>query len=92
MLRFKDFVPNLVQAGGFFQSERYEPTENCLTRMNNWIDDNNINVMNIETVVLPNIFSSSPARTDAPAFNQHYAGGTTGVNRYHPVFRVWYNI
>ena len=91
MLRFKDFVPKLIEAGGFFQAERYESTEQCLIRLNNYIEDNNLNVMNIETVILPNIFLNNPGRTDAPAFSTH--SGTSGrADRYHPVFRVWYSI
>lgn len=53
MYHFKDFAPQVVKKG-FFKAE-YESFEEVLAAANAWIRDHNIEVLNIETVVFPDI-------------------------------------
>jgi hypothetical protein len=50
-IHFKDFVPN-VNANGLFLQE-YESIEETLLRVNRWITQHNVEVLNIETVLVP---------------------------------------
>ena len=53
MLIFKDFVPKMVSAPGFLREGEYESLEAALTAANRWIDQEQIKLVQIETVVLP---------------------------------------
>lgn len=48
MITFKDFVP-----------EEGEQFDAIVERVNNWVHDNGVRVINLETVVLPNIERTS---------------------------------
>lgn len=81
MYHFKDFAPQLVKKG-FFKID-YESFEEVLAAANAWIRDHNIEVLNIETVVLPNMWK---------------AGGSTDMAHtssdsgsfWYQFIRVWY--
>ena len=83
MIRFEDFAPRMLKSG-FFGRE-FESFEAALAGANEWIDSNSIDVVNIETVVLPQIWREN---------------GTTDVDlrisgemssSWHQFIRVWYN-
>ena len=85
MIRFEDFAPKLLKSGFF--SREFDSFEAALAGANNWIDSNSIDVVNIETVVLPQIWGKGE-------------DGTTDVNlrvdgewdtTWHQFIRVWYN-
>jgi hypothetical protein len=48
---FKDFIPN-INANGLFLQE-YESVEETLLRVNRWITQHSVEVLNIETVLVP---------------------------------------
>lgn len=48
MITFKDFVP-----------EEHEQFDAIVERVNGWVHDNGVRVINLETVVLPNIERTS---------------------------------
>ena len=52
---FKDFVPSVKDPGGFFKPATHEDLAETLARANAWIDQKGIDVINVETVVLPNM-------------------------------------
>ncbi|MEM9444951.1 MAG: hypothetical protein AAGA18_06315 [Verrucomicrobiota bacterium] len=86
MIKFKDFVPKEVTKAGFFSSARLEELNDSLKRANIWIENQNINVLNIETVVLPNIHrSSEEGSTDTDITTS----GDMSSN-WHQFIRVWY--
>ena len=81
MYCFKDFAPQVVKKG-FFKTD-YESFEEALNAANAWIKDHNIEVLNIETVVLPNMWNE---------------GGTADIKHtssqsgsyWYQFIRVWY--
>lgn len=82
-LNYQDFTPMMIKSG-FFNNE-YEPLASTVARARIWLRENPVHVVNIETVVLPNLLgvdnaSGPPIRT----------GGDTS-STWHQVVRVWYD-
>lgn len=86
MIRFKDFVPKMLAAPGLFKAGEYESFDEALTAANRWIKEYDINVINVETVVLPNIWSRWEEGTTDVAL------GTSGEmpSHWHQFIRCWY--
>ncbi|MEL6178693.1 MAG: hypothetical protein AAFS10_07050 [Myxococcota bacterium] len=90
MLKFKDFVPNRIpgQGGGFFspgQPDRHETIHEALEEANAWISSQNIDVINVETVVLPNIWEDHEEGSEDGSL---YTGST--FSHWHQFIRCWY--
>jgi hypothetical protein len=88
MIRFKDFVPRMLAEPGLFKAGEYQSIDEALAAANDWIKENEINVSNVETVVLPNIWSRwEEGSTDTSL-------GTSGdsPSRWHQIIRVWYEV
>ena len=86
MIEFRDFVPDVVSEAAFFKAAEYESLEAAVTAANQWINEFKIKVINIETVVLPNIWSRwEEGSTDTSL-------GTSGdsPSHWHQFIRVWY--
>lgn len=82
MYHFKDFAPQVVKKG-FFKTE-YESFKEVLATANAWIRDHNIEVLNIETVVLPNMWrevGQTRICTISVALGNSY---------WYQFLRVWY--
>lgn len=76
-----DFVANSLSKG-ILSVPKYESFAEAKAKMNEWIDGNDIEVINIETVVLPEINSKEKSENVGV---QHIA------NPYMTQFiRVWY--
>ena len=87
MLKYIDFVPKQLEAPGWFKEGLHESFDHAVGEANQWLADNKVTVINIETVVLPNIWSRwEDGSTDASL-------GTSGDNpsRWHQFRRVWYH-
>lgn len=86
MLRYRDFAPKVVVEPGLFSAGQYESFDEALVAANQWIVSEKINLLNIETVVLPNIWSRWEEGTADGAL------GTSGdsPSRWHQVLRCWY--
>ena len=82
----RDFIPEMLDAGGLFRAPDFEPFERTLRRANEWIDNNHIALVNVETVVLPNVFSPGEEGTKDPAL--HTSGEM--ASRWHQFIRIWY--
>ncbi|MBH23529.1 MAG: hypothetical protein CMH57_03495 [Myxococcales bacterium] len=90
MIKFKDFVPKRIPGttGGFFSSgepERYETIQDALEAANNWIVDETIQIVNVETVVLPNIWAEHEEGSEDGSL---YTGSTS--SHWHQFIRCWY--
>jgi len=86
MIRFRDFVPELLAPPGLFKDGTHESLEEAVKAANDWIKEENIKVINFETVVLPNIWSKhEEGSTDVSL-------GTSGdsPSRWHQFVRCWY--
>lgn len=81
-LAFKDFKPEIKQKGFF--SNTYESFQNSLQRANDWISAEQPEVLNVETVVLPNLHQEEGSEDP----DLHSRGDfTTTWNQF---VRVWF--
>lgn len=85
MIQYIDFVPDIKKK--FLFANDLESLQSTLDRANTWIRQNeHFEIINIETVVLPNIHGTGEEGSEDPEL--HFA-------EYKPVwyqiFRVWYH-
>ncbi|HCX20435.1 MAG: hypothetical protein CMB80_13735 [Flammeovirgaceae bacterium] len=82
----KDFVPEKSK-GGMFKSGKMQTFQEVLDIANDWIAQNpQYNVVNVETVVLPNIHEKDE---EGSTDTELWTGGESSSNWYQLV-RVWY--
>ena len=86
MIRFIDFVPAELQKAGFLRAAVMEQFEDCLQRANAWIDQHGVEVMNIETVVLPNMHGPDE---EGSIGTKLHTQGEWPVDWYQFI-RIWY--
>ena len=86
MIRYQDFVPQQTKEWGFLTPAEYESFDAALAAANKWIKVNEIKVVNIETVALPNIHGRFEQGSSDPALAT--PDGT--FNLWHQFIRVWY--
>ncbi len=86
MIHFRDFVPEMISAPALFKAGEYESMEAALATANAWIKEYDVKIINVETVVLPNIWSRYEEGTSDVAL------GTSGEmpSHWHQFVRVWY--
>ncbi|MBV5262010.1 hypothetical protein FLX56_26790 [Synechococcus moorigangaii CMS01] len=93
MVKYKDFAPRITEQGPFGGPSGYESFSEIVSAVNQWIKSTTIQVINVETVVLPDRIEG----TDDGDY------GVTTSNAFHPVMisqglairyfqcvRVWY--
>ncbi|MEP4531862.1 MAG: hypothetical protein ABJ004_02170 [Cyclobacteriaceae bacterium] len=82
----RDFVPEKSK-GGMFKSGKVQHFDEVLASMNQWIDGNpNIEIVNIETVLLPNIHDSNE---EGSQDTELWTGGESS-SQWYQLLRVWY--
>ena len=88
MLRYHDFVPQLTKPAAFLSPAEYESFDRALVEANQWIKENDLKVLNVETVVLPNIWSRYEEGSRDTSL------GTSGESpsHWHQFIRVWYEV
>lgn len=86
MIQYRDFVPEMLAAPKLFKAGEYESLEAAIEAANSWIKEYDVRIVNIETVVLPNIWSRYEEGTSDVAL------GTSGEmpSHWHQFVRVWY--
>ena len=72
MIRYQDFTPQMLTPPGFLTHATYEPLQVAVDAVNAWIKENGIHILNIETLLLPNIWSRYEEGPSDPAL------GTSG--------------
>lgn len=81
---YKDFAPQVIRRGPFGGVIEVEAFSEAVSAANQWIENRSVQVMNIETVVLPLNSNST----------NHGAYGFTIVNgvavNWYQCVRVWY--
>jgi len=85
MLMFRDFVPKQLRKHGLFTTNgKFESFESAVAAAGEWLKAEKIRPLQLETVVLPNIWaedgSTDPATRD----------GTPGSG-WNQFIRVWYD-
>lgn len=86
MIQFKDFIPQIVSDPGLFKLAEYETFETAVEAANHWLESHPVKLVQLETVVLPNIWSKFEEGTIDGSL------GTTnsGPSHWHQFLRVWY--
>ena len=84
MLRFKDFAPRRKTKGGFFSAEDYESFEKAAEAAGAWLRDSAIRPLNVETVLLPNVWDEGEEGTADGSLD------TGNAATWHQIVRVWY--
>ncbi len=75
-----------LDAGGFFTSAKFETLDRTLKRANDWITKKQLDVLNIETVVLPAMHESSEEGSKDASLETSRHG-----EFWHQFIRVWYS-
>ena len=85
MIAYHDFVSTTVK-GKWYQGSTEESFEDAVQSANEWVKSNAISVLNVETVVLPNIEASTESGTADTKLET-----ASGWASWHQFVRVWYN-
>eukprot|EP00164_Ancoracysta_twista_P000647 GFYU01000859.1.p1 GENE.GFYU01000859.1~~GFYU01000859.1.p1 ORF type:complete len:133 (+),score=33.40 GFYU01000859.1:102-500(+) len=97
MISFRDFVPSQKEAYSFLgiNVTNFETLSQSLAAANVWIEEAGVNVINVETVVLPSMFGKDheeAKKIQTPtlncAFTSYYNYDTT----WYQFVRVWYEV
>jgi len=83
MIRFHDFAPRQLAPPGVFHDGKYDTFESAVSGANAWIREQQIKVINFETVVLPNMWEEDG--TQDPEICTH-----PGHALWYQFVRVWY--
>lgn len=86
MLHHRDFVPQVRDPGGFFKQAEYDSFDAAVSAAGQWIDTTGVDVVTLETVVLPNIHHTWEEGTGDPSLRSSGEMSTT----WHQFVRVWY--
>jgi len=85
-MKYIDFTQKALEKN-FWGTYTYDNLDAVLERANEWIRKNyNCEIINVETVVLPNIYKKGIATTNQ--LSQFITGGSTVIN--FQIIRIWY--
>lgn len=85
-IQYIDFAPKALDKS-FWGTHTYENLDEVLNRANEWIRKNySTEIVNVETVVMPNIYKKGKALTNESI--QYYTGGHMVHN--FQIIRIWY--
>ena len=82
-LAFKDFFPQVTRSG--FLSSEYESFSEVVSRANAWMAASGVRVLNVETVLLPNVNTAE----EAGQTNIRTSGEMSSY--WRQMVRVWYD-
>lgn len=86
MLCYRDFVPQQKRPPGFFRQGEHESFDMAVQAANDWLVVQQVKLVNLETVVLPNIWN----RWEEGSSDASLATGGDHPSHWHQVLRVWY--
>jgi len=89
MIAFRDFAPLRTRASSLLKRAEYESMGDALERANQWIGENRVDVVNVETVLLPN--PQSAGQGSYSALFRVLGGAYGGSARWRQIVRVWYS-
>ncbi|MCU0490739.1 MAG: hypothetical protein MUD01_04095 [Chloroflexaceae bacterium] len=85
LIAFRDFIPQRQRKRFLGMVNEYEHLQEVVSRVNQWIEQSQIDVLNVETVLV----SSLPEEDTETLTTRMDVPGTTSFSNYH-VIRVWY--
>jgi len=80
MIKFKEFTIKETKKGGILSNPVFEPVKETLLRLNNWIEENEIMILNVETLFIPH-----------PSSKRGAVEVSSNESTWYQVFRVWYH-
>lgn len=86
MIKQIDFTPAVTKKGGLFKSAKIQKFQEIVDEMNEWIESNNPNIVNIETVLLPNIHDPDEEGSEDTMLGT----GRESSSHWYQLIRVWY--
>jgi hypothetical protein len=86
VLRYQDFVPRMVESAGFLKPAQFETFDAAVEAAGRWIEENQIEVVTLETVVLPNIWHPYEEGSSDPSLRASGEMSST----WHQFLRCWY--
>jgi hypothetical protein len=87
MISYRDFAPQRIKRG-LLRSDDYESFDAAVDAANTWVAESRIDVVNVETVVLPNISGKGSEGTSDGRVET--AEAMTSINEWYQFVRVWY--
>ncbi len=57
-VQYKDFLPAETERGGLFGGVDFSGFDTCVAALNQWLADNSVELVRVETVILPNIHNT----------------------------------
>lgn len=88
MVKYKNFLPREVKPAGIFASAHYEALDEVVEEVNAWLEENQVDVINIETVLQPTGEESADDALLKSQTQKEMFGGRTGY--WFQFLRVWY--
>ena len=85
MFAYKDFAPGVVEKGSFFRGSKVESLKEVVATAKHWAKTNSVEVINIETVLLP-VTSKDPAES----FERTAISVELGMAEWTQIVRVWF--
>ena len=85
MIDFRDFAQELIEPAHFLRPAVYGDFGEVLRLANEWIASEKIQVLNIETVVLPNLDNPREDGTEDPEITTFSSN-----NSWNQFIRVWF--
>jgi hypothetical protein len=85
MIQYKDFAPQIAKRGPFGGPAEFESFSDVVSAANQWVENGAIQVINVETVVLPD----SSKGTSEGIYTVTIISGNTTINGLQCV-RIWY--
>ena len=87
MIRYRDFAPHVIKRG-LLHSDDFENFDAAVAAANAWIAAETPQIVNVETVVLPNISADRSEGTIDGRVETEEA--MTSINEWYQFLRVWY--
>ena len=89
MIAFKDFVPQQIRKQGFIKPPLWETIAQAVAAANEWIREQEVAVINVETVVMPDLDRKGAQSGDG---NSRGDGSIpwTNAGGLSQFVRVWY--
>ena len=75
-----------MQPPGFLTAAKYEPIDQAVQAANDWIRQYGVKILNVETVVLPNV--NNPGEEGTRDAQVRVSGDMT--SHWYQFVRVWY--
>ena len=85
-IAYRDFLPQELPRRGLFGGVDYADFNSCVVAMNQWLEQNPVSIVHVETVTLPNMHKGYE---DGSIDTELH---TTGHTVWYQFVRLWYSM